>query len=80
MIQTLNDPRYSECTALVLCPRCHSECKEIWLSHTTKGLARKDMRRMYVICKNDKCMFDLATVKQPGKTLKIEKKKVSIDY
>jgi len=57
------DPEFSECTALVLCPKCKGICKEVWHSHTKSGTARKSIKRVGVFCKE--CNFDLSTIKQP---------------
>jgi len=72
MIQIIDDPRFSEQTSLVGCPRCKSECKEIWQTHKKNGKIRFKFKRLYVICKNERCRFDLASIKQPEGPLMIK--------
>ena len=62
-IDNHQDQRFSECLSMALCPKCGSEMKELWLTHTKANVERKRIKRNNVIC--TKCNFDLASVKQP---------------
>lgn len=65
MSKKQRDDLFTSRTSLVVCPKCHSEVMEVWLTLTASGKQRRYPRFEGATCSNDRCRHNLAAVKQP---------------